>query len=139
MAQLTLTPDQVEQIKNDMYLTCKMLTDEQVMLLAKRVSEKYPLHVISGDKERSILFKIIHLIDKELYKVLPNEYYALIHNSADGISTAEAIDIKNRILPLIVNLIPMPFLLKALEEIIIGFVLELIINAMVKGANIEQV
>jgi len=139
MSSITLTPSQLEQIKTDMSVTVKMLTDEEVMALAKKASEKVKIPFLSDEKEQIVLCKIIHWIDKELYQLLPNEYYALVHDATDGISPDEAKEIKARLVPLINNVIDIPILSEGMEAFLIELVLGLIIDAMVTGFNLTLV
>lgn len=105
----------------------------------KKASEKVKIPLLSDEKEQIVFCKIIHWFDRELYQLLPNEYYALVHDSTDGISPDEAKEIKNRLVPLINNLIDIPILSEKMEAFLIDLVLGLIIDAMVTGFNLTQV
>ena len=134
----TLTVLQLEQIKTDMDEICEMLTEALVLVLAQKVNEKVNIPFLSESKELKVFFKIIRWIDKELYKILPNEYYELIHDSTDGISEEEAENLRTRLVPLINKVIDIPILPEGVEAFIIDFVLNLIIKAMIKGFKLEE-
>lgn len=138
MEMIALTDLQLEQIKTDMDEICEMLTNEQVMVLANKVNKKVNIPFLSEDKEFTVFFKIIRWIDKELYKLLPNEYYALIHDSSDGISEDEAENLKSRLVPLINKVIDIPILPEGVEAFVIDLILGLIINAMIIGFSLEE-
>lgn len=138
MEMIALTDLQLEQIKTDMDEICEMLTNEQVLVLANKVNKKVNIPFLSEDKEFTVFFKIIRWIDKELYKLLPNEYYALIHDSSDGISEDEAENLKSRLVPLINKVIDIPILPEGVEAFVIDLILGLIINAMIIGFSLEE-
>ena len=71
--------------------------------------------------------------------MLPNEYYELVKDTSDGISKEEAVKIEERLTPLINNVVNIPILTEKQEEKLIGLVLSLIINAMIKGFKLEEV
>lgn len=135
---IALTDLQIEQIKADMNEKCEMLTNEQVVVLANKVNKKVNIPFLSEDKEFTVLFKIIRWVDKELYKLLPNEYYELIHDSTDGISEEEADALNRRLTPLINKVIDIPILPEVVEKYIIDLILGIIINAMIKGCCLEE-
>ncbi len=138
MATMMLTKVQLAQIKTDMEKTSEMLTDAEVLVLAQKVNKEVNIPFLSEEKELKVLFKIIRWIDKELYKLLPNEYYTLIHDSADGISEEEAENLRNRLVPLINKVVDIPILSEGVEAFVIDLVLDLIISAMIKGCSLEQ-
>ncbi|HEY4786352.1 MAG TPA: hypothetical protein VIH57_09900 [Bacteroidales bacterium] len=136
---ITLTKDQIDQILLDMGKSqLEMLTDAEVNALAQKVNEKINLPFLSEEKELIVFAKIIKWIDRELYKVLPNEYYKLIRDSTDGISPEEAKAIEDRLAALLNKVINIPVLPEKLEEEVIRFVLHLIISAMIKGLKLEE-
>ena len=81
----------------------------------------------------------IPVVDRQLYRLLPNEYYELVKDASDGISKEEAVKIEERLTPLINNVVNIPILTEKQEEKLIGLVLSLIINAMIKGFKLEEV
>lgn len=135
---LELTKEQIAKIKQDMSLQTEMLTDEEVNALATKVNEKFSLPLLSEEKEFIVFAKIIKWIDRQLYALLPNEYYELIHNAHDGLSPEEVIKIRTRVTPLINSLVDIPVLTEGIEELVIGFVVDAILTAMTKGLKIDQ-
>ena len=139
MATISLTQEQLDQIKKDMDKKVDMLSDAEINALAQKVNKEINLPFVSEEKELQLMAKFIKWIDRELYQLLPNEYYELIKNSSDGISKEEAAEIERRLTPLINNVVNIPVLSEELEAKLIGLVLGLIINAMVKGFKLEEV
>jgi len=92
----------------------------------------------NSEKNFLIYVQVIKWIDRQLYKLLPNEYYCLIKDLTDGISKQEAGLIEERVTPLINNLVNIPVLTEKQEERLISLVLNIIINAMVKGFKLEE-
>jgi len=135
----TLTQDQLKQISIDIDEICEMLTNEQVLALAQKVSPKINLSIINKEKELIVLYKIIHWVDRELYQLLPNEYYTMVHNTTDGISEADAELLKRRLIPLINDAIDIPFLSEKMEAFLITLIVGLITHAMVKGFQLEEI
>ena len=138
MTRITLTPEQMESIRNDYFMKVSMLTDAEILLVANKVNNVVNLPFLNEEKELIIIVRVIHWIDCKLYRLLPNEYYQLIRNSADGISQDEADLIVSRITPLISNLIDIPYIPESLEKRIIALVLSLIVNAMIKGFKLQE-
>lgn len=134
-----ISAGQLEKIKNDMDKRTEMLTDAQVVALATKVNRAVNIPLLNEGKELVVFTKIIRLIDRALYKNLPNEYYELVHNSADGISPAEATVLEERLTPVINKVVNIPFLTERMEGKLIGLAVGIIVNAMVKGFKLEEV
>ena len=134
-----LTVAELTKIVEDAKKRTEMLTDEEAAALATKVNEKVNIPFILDEKaEFIIIFKAVKFVDAELYKLLPNEYYELIHNATDGISEAEADLMIERLVPLICAAVVLPYVPKQLEEYIIKLILHLIVKALVKGKNIAS-
>ena len=138
MATITLTQEQIQKIMTDMYYQSSMLTDEEINALAEKINKSINLPFVGEEKEFIVIVKLIKWIDSQLYSLLPNEYYELVHNAHDGISREEAVQIGNRIAPLINKVVDIPILSEAVEGYFINMVVQLIVNAMVKGFHLEQ-
>lgn len=115
---LELTKEQIAKIKQDMSLQTEMLTDEEVNALAAKVNEKFSLPFLSEEKEFVVFAKIVKWVDRQLYALLPNEYYELIHIAHDGLSPEEIVKIRTRITPLVNSLVDIPVLTEGLEELL---------------------
>ncbi|MCF8359249.1 MAG: hypothetical protein K9H26_10850 [Prolixibacteraceae bacterium] len=132
MTTITLTHNQLEKIRADLH-GVKMLTNEEIFTVATRLNKVVNLPFLGEEKENIVLVKIVTWIDRALYQLLPNEYYELIHNAADGISPDEATLITERLTGLVNNVLNIPVLTERQERIAIRVVIGLIVNAMVKG------
>jgi hypothetical protein len=135
-----LNSTQIAQIKEDLGTDKEFLKDEEVLAIAENVKAKIPFKIpfLSDQTVLTILFKNVRKIDRELYKLLPNEYYELVRNLSDGISSDEAKELIRRLTPLINKLIDIPILSEAIEAAIIEFVLDQIVNALVKGFKLSE-
>jgi len=138
MSEITLTKKQLKKIKNDMKET-EMLTDAEINAIAQKVNKVTNLPFLDEEKEFIVFGKIIKRIDQVLYNLLPNEYYELVKDASDGINKEEATKFEERLTPTLNNLINIPVLTENQEQKLIGFVLSIIINAMVKGLKLEEV
>ena len=138
MAKITLTEAQLDKIRKDMNEQVEMLTDKEVNQLAQKVADKTGLPFLNEERECVVFSKIIRWIDKQLYQLLPNEYYELVKDATDGISEEEAKQIRERVTPLVNDVVNIPVVPEKVEGLIIGTVLDLIINAMVKGFSLEE-
>lgn len=136
---LTLTKEQLARINEDMNKKIEMLNDAEVNALAQKVNDAINLPFLKEEKELIVFTKVIKWVDKQLYKLLPNEYYELVKDATDGISKEEANKIEERLTPLINNAVNIPVLTEKHEAKLIGLVLGLIIKAMVKGFKLEEV
>jgi len=139
MASIELTAEQLAKITQDMNLQIDMLTDEEIAALAVKVNEKFNVPFLSEEKEFIVFVKIIKWIDRQLYAILPNEYYELVHDSSNGISDKEMVAIRARISPLINKVVDIPILSEGVEEMLIGFILDIILSALVKGFHLETI
>lgn len=135
---INLTPDQLKKIRDDWEVRSEMLTDSEVNAIAQKLDKVVNLPFIGEEKELIVLAKITKWVDKQLYRLLPNEYYELIRDASNGISEEEAKRIEKRLTPLINNAVNVPVLTEKQEGIVIGFILHLIITAMVKGFKLEE-
>lgn len=138
MPEITLTKEQLQKIQEDMFKTEEMLTDAEINAIAQKVNKSVNLPLINENKEFVVYVKIIKWIDRQLYKLLPNEYYKLVKSTTDGISAKEAELIEKRITPMINNFVNIPVLTEKQEGKLIGLVLGIIIKAMIKGFKLEQ-
>lgn len=139
MPTVTLTTDQLVQIKKEMNEQIEMLTDSEVQALAHKLNEHINLPFLKPEKEFVVFVKLIKWIDKLLYQMLPNEYYSMVKDTSDGISEDEAENMKNRLTPLINNVVNVPVLTEKMEAKLIGLILGFIINAMIKGFKLEEI
>ena len=139
MSEITLTTEQLVKIKKEMDKQIEMLTEAEISALAKKVNIAIDLPFLKDEKELIVFAKVIRWIDKQLYQLLPNEYYILVKNTSDGISKTEAKQIQKRLTPLINNVINIPVLTEKMEAKLISLILGLIINAMIKGFKLEEV
>jgi len=139
MSEIKLTKSQLKKIKRDMDKKVEMLTDAEINAIAQKVNKIFNLPFLNEEKEFIVFGKVIKLVDRQLYHLLPNEYYELVKDSSDGISKEEAAKIEERLTPLINNVVNLPVLTEKQEEKLIGLVLSLIVNAMVKGLKLEEV
>jgi hypothetical protein len=138
-ATSNLTKAQLAQIGQDMNEKVEMLSDAQVNSLAQQANKAINLPFLKEDKELIVFAKVVRLVDKKLYQVLPNEYYELIKDATNGISKEEAVIIEERLTPLINDAINIPVLSEKQEQKLISFILGIIVNAMVKGFKLEEV
>jgi hypothetical protein len=139
MKHVVLTENVFSQINSDMKEKEEMLTDAEVNALAIKVNNAINLPIIGEKKELRVFVKIIKWVDKQLYKLLPNEYYGLVKDATDGVTKEEALVIEERLTPLINEQINIPVLSEKMEAKLIGLVLGMIMNAMVKGFKLEEV
>ena len=138
MSEIKLTQSQLAKIKQDMNEQVEMLTDAEVNALAEKVNAAINLPFLKEEKEYVVFVKVIKWVDRKLYELLSNEYYELVKNSTDGISKEEAIQIEERLTPLINNVVNVPVLTERQEAKLIGLILGLIIKAMIKGFKLEE-
>ena len=134
---MKLNKKKFKKIKKDAEGT-QMLTDGQVAALAEKLNNEINFPIIGENLEELLLAKIIRRIDRKVYELLPNEYYSLVKKSSDGISDEDAENIEARMTPLINEKINLPFLSEEMEEKLIGFVLNSLINAMRKTLKLEE-
>lgn len=134
-----MTSEQLSKIKADMNQKVEMLNDAEVNALAQKVNGAINLPFLNEKKEFVVFAKIIKWVDKQLYKLLPNEYYELVKDASDGVSEEEAEEIKCRLTPLINNCVNVPVITENMEAKLINLILDLIIKAMVKGVKLEEV
>jgi hypothetical protein len=138
MAFITLTQNQMNTIKRDLYRKTPRLTDREMLVLANQINDVINIPFVGEEKELIIFFRIIHWIDNLLYDLLPNEYYALIRSLENGITQEEANLIIKRLTPIINEAVNIPFVPEAIEGRIISIILSIIILAMTKGNKLQD-
>jgi hypothetical protein len=139
MNEITLIKGQLSQIQKDMNENVEMLSGAEVNALAQKANKAINFPFLNEEKEFIVFVKVIKWVDKQLYQLLPNEYYELVKDSTDGISKEEAIKIEDRLTPLINNVVNIPILTEKQEGKLISLILGLIINAMIKGFKLEEI
>ena len=138
MSTLTLDKATLEAMNADMNQQNEMLTDAQVNALAQKVNEAINLPILGEKAEFKVFAKIIKLIDRKLYELLPNEYYSLINDATNGISEDEAIRLEDRLTKVLNDHINIPFISEAKEEMLIRLVVGQLVRAMVVGFKMAE-
>lgn len=136
MPNITLTPEQLNQIKEEMNQKVELLSDEEVQRLAQQINANINLPFLNEEKEFIVFVKVVKWIDRQLYHLLPNEVYALVQTASDGLSKEEAKMIQSRLTPLINNVVNIPILTEKTEAKLIDTILSLITGALEKGSKI---
>ncbi len=136
MPLLTLTMELLKKGKI-MNTFVDVLSEQEIAILAHRVSKVIDQPFIDKERDLLIFTKIIKGIDRELYQLLPYDYYMLVKDETEGVSREIAEEIERRVIPIIINEINIPILNERQKEKIIGIIIGLIVNAMVKGFKIE--
>lgn len=139
MTTIALSQQQLVQVTKDMDNKADMLSDSEINALAQKINGMFNIPVLGETSELIVFAKIIKLIDRKLCQLLPNEYYKLVKDSTDGISQEEATALEKRLTPLINSRVNIPIISEEQEEKLISMILGMIINAMVKGARLEQI
>ncbi|MFK7757898.1 MAG: hypothetical protein AB8B53_13290 [Flavobacteriales bacterium] len=133
----TLTTRHFKQIDKDMKGS-NMLSDSEILAIAHKVNAVINLPFVREEKELVVFVKLIKKLDEKLYELLPNEYYQLIRDAEDGISADEAESMEEAVTKAINKKINIPILSERLEAKLISLVVGIIINAMIKGFNLEE-
>jgi hypothetical protein len=116
-----------------------MLTDKQIKIIVDKINEKIDIPKI-GEKFEGILIKfIVKQIDKLLEDKLPQELYETITNISDGIDDSELEIIKTNLTNFVNKHINLPLLDEEQEEKVIILVVDILVNAMRKGEDVESV
>jgi len=138
MATLTLDKATLEAIKTDMNEKSEMLSDAQINALAQKVNDAINLPILGEKAEFKVFAKIIRVIDRKLYELLPNEYYELVNDASNGISEDDALRLEDRLTKLLNENINIPFISEAKEEMLIRLVISQLVRAMVKGFKLAE-
>ena len=138
MSTLTLDKASLDQMNTDMNVKVEMLSDEQVNAIAQKVNVAVNLPLLGEKAEFRVFAKIVRVLDRKLYEVLPNEYYQLINDASNGISAEEASKMEERLTKLLNEKVNIPFISERKEEMLIGIVVGQIVRAMVTGLKLEE-
>jgi len=136
MKTITLTEKQWDKIQNDSDKQVEMLSHKEIEKIATKLNRKINVPFLDEEKEQVVLVKLVRKIDRYIYSVLPNEFYALIKDSTDGIDDDEADMIKNRVAKSINKAVDIPYIPEPLEQIAFEFIVGQIINALRKGFSV---
>jgi len=113
------------------------LTEKQIEVIVKTVLKIFPIPEFIKDVFEMILIKIIKWIDKELYKLLPNEVYDLINHKEKGLNEEEYKVLFKRLVKMINEKVNLPFLNENQEKQLIKTILEIILKAMQIGKSLS--
>ncbi len=138
MSTLTLDKQSLERMDADMNQKAEMLTDEQVNAIAQKVNAAVNLPLLGENAEFRVFAKIVKMLDRKLYEILPNEYYELINNSSNGISEEEAAKMEERLTNAINEKVNIPFISERKEQVLISIVVGQIVRAMVDGFKLDE-
>jgi hypothetical protein len=136
MSLITLTQAQRDKVLKDMNETIEMLSNEEVEAIASKLNEEINIPFIKEGTEQTVFVKTVKLIDRLLYKNLPNELYVLVKDSTDGISDDEAENLEKILASRINKKFDIPYVPEWVEEEILKLTLSIIINAMRKNLSI---
>lgn len=128
----------IKNIVEEMDNQKTMLTEAEVVIVAKKVNNVINLPGLNEDRELKVFVKIVRWIDKALYQLLPNEYYVMIREAGNGISPAEAEHIERRLTNDLNKHVNLPFIPENLEGKILSVIVGIIVQAMIKGFHLEQ-
>jgi len=135
--EVTLTGDEHEKVVADA-APGEMLTESELEAIATRLNHAIDLPLLKEGTEQIVFVKIVKLIDRFLYGVLPNEIYQLIKVVSDGISEQDAVLIEENLTQLVNRKVDLPFLSERTEETVFRVVIGTIVRAMIKGRSIED-
>ena len=136
MALRSLTMEEHSAIKDDMDKQVEMLSDAEVEYLAAKLNEKVDVPFLKEGTEHRILAKIVKIVDRYLYKSLPNELYGLIKVATDGLSDNE-VEQLTKILSTRANKeVNIKYLPEWVEQEIFEFLIALIVGVMRRNATL---
>ncbi|MFC1748295.1 hypothetical protein ACFL2V_05760 [Pseudomonadota bacterium] len=138
MTAINLSDEQRASVKNDMDVKTEMLSDAEVEILATKLNEKIDIPFIREGTEQTILVKIVRKVDRILYQKLPNELYELVKNVSDGISDADAEELKNVLGSRLNKNIDIPYIPEWVEKKIFETLIDLVVNAMRRNYSISE-
>ena len=136
MTDIVLSSTEHALIKEDMDERNEMLSDEETERLASKLNAKINIPFIREGTEQKIFVKTVKRFDRMLYKALPNELYGLVQDASDGISSAEADQLKDILAQRLNQKFNLPYLPEKLEAKLFKLLLGLIIKAMRKGQSL---
>ncbi len=137
MGKRKLSKQNFEEIRKDA-AGSSMLTDGQVNAIATKLNKVVNIPILGERLEQKVFAKLVRLVDKKVYELVPNEYYELIKDVHDGISDEDAAKLEERLTPLINDKVNIPILSERMEAKVIAIVLGFIVNAMRKNFNLEE-
>jgi len=136
MTSIKLTAEEHQSIKDDMDKQVEMLSDAEVEILATKLNERIDIPFLKEGTEQRVLVKIVKIVDRYLYKSLPNELYGLIKVSTDGLSDDE-VELLTKILSTRANdSVDIKYLPEWVEQEIFEFLIGLIVGAMRRNTSL---
>ena len=115
----------------------QMLTKDEVELIASKLNHAVNLPILNEAREQLVFSKLVMLIDRFLYNVLPNEIYELIRDASDGIQAHDLPNIEDNLVSLATEYLNIPFLSRSQEETVYRVVIGLIVRSMLKGNTLD--
>lgn len=141
MAEISLSDSQFSTLLKGYYAKKSarhMLSKDEAVAIAGRLNEKISLPFLDEQKEHTTLVKMVIQMDAYFYDSLPNEIYNLIHELDQGFDDSEASQLAARLSKQVKQNIHYPFLNEHIEYYAIVFMINVLINAMREGSDIDH-
>lgn len=114
------------------------LTIEQQTRLATVLDKEINIPLFKDHREPAVFLKFVQSIDRNMRKFTPDEILAAALKKDLQIEDEVADILKKKLVPHLVDLLPIPFLPKILKEKALNLALDIIVGAMAGMTNIDE-
>lgn len=118
-----------------------MLSNEQVVYVAKKINKKVNLPVLGEKAEFAIIKKAVTKVLDILEDEIPEEYFDFLEDTAQGFDPEQGTNIqfiKNNIVEFVNKKVDIPLLNENTEKEVFAVVIDVIIDAMTKDKKLEE-
>jgi hypothetical protein len=118
--------------------TQSFLSEAQVAQLANALAQKIDLPLTSERKEKKIFFKVVKAIDKYMSKYVADEILDALNSGGITISDIVAQSLKDNLTDVISDLVPLPFVPRAIKRRIIDLAIDILVRAMASATTLDE-
>jgi len=115
------------------------LTTEQHQNIAKWLNEKINIpFVLSEAQELSLLRKVVIAVDRNVMKYIPSEILDGAGDRNFQLEPVAAEAIKDYLVPMLLELVPLPFFRRTLQRTVINKLVDLFVTAIASKTTVDE-
>lgn len=127
-----------QSIKQNLAISGRdFLSDDEAELIAERLNVLFDIPLLTEGLEAVVWLKVVRLLDRLLDKLLPDEIYHAVRDTAIGVLSVEPWQYRERLIDGIRRHISLPWLSESVALAVIGFFVDLVLDAIPRGRSLR--
>ena len=106
--------------------------------IAAAIDKEINIPLVSNRRERDIFIKLVEAIDNQVNAKIPDEMLNGLNSPNIQIEDAVAEALKQNLVPLLDDLLAIPFLPRSIKRQILSFVIEMLVDAMASQTTLDE-